>query len=291
MCFANHLPSKLGLYEKALPAGLSWPEKLAAARRAGFDFLEISIDETDEKLSRLDWTTEQRRDLAGQMADAGIRIETLCLSGHRRFPLGSPDAAARKTSLDIMAKAITLAADLGIRIIQLAGYDTYYDPSTTQTRQWFSEGLARCVAMASREGVILGFETMETPFMDTVEKSMDYIRQINSPYLQVYPDIGNLTNAALLYGKPVSEDLETGVGHIVAAHLKETVRGRYREIPYGTGHTDFAGLIPILEEIGVRRFTAEFWHTGQTDWQAELNRSAGFLNKFFDEKRKTYEQN
>ena len=44
----------------------------------------------------------------------------------------------------------------------------------------------------------LGFETMETPFMDTVEKSMEYVNKINSPYLGVYPDIGNLKNASLL---------------------------------------------------------------------------------------------
>lgn len=44
----------LGLYEKALPPGLSWKEKLLAAGDAGFDFLEMSIDESAEKLARLD---------------------------------------------------------------------------------------------------------------------------------------------------------------------------------------------------------------------------------------------
>ena len=44
---------QLGLYEKAMPGTLSWREKLEAAREAGFDFVEISIDETDQKLARL----------------------------------------------------------------------------------------------------------------------------------------------------------------------------------------------------------------------------------------------
>lgn len=43
----------LGLYEKSMPKELSWREKLTAAKEAGFDFVEISIDETDEKLGRL----------------------------------------------------------------------------------------------------------------------------------------------------------------------------------------------------------------------------------------------
>ena len=37
-------PYTLGLYEKAMPKELSWREKLTAAKEAGYDFVEISID-------------------------------------------------------------------------------------------------------------------------------------------------------------------------------------------------------------------------------------------------------
>ena len=50
----------LGLYEKAMPKELSWREKLTAAKEAGYDFVEISIDETEEKLARLDMPKEER---------------------------------------------------------------------------------------------------------------------------------------------------------------------------------------------------------------------------------------
>lgn len=43
---------QLGLYEKAMPTELSWREKLLCAGQAGFDYVEISIDETDERLAR-----------------------------------------------------------------------------------------------------------------------------------------------------------------------------------------------------------------------------------------------
>ena len=58
----------LGLYEKAMPGTLSWREKLEAARDAGFDFVEISIDETDQKLARLDMSAEERLELVRLMA-------------------------------------------------------------------------------------------------------------------------------------------------------------------------------------------------------------------------------
>ena len=79
----------LGLYEKSMPGSLSLPEKLAAAREAGYDCLEISIDETDEKLARLDWGEEERLRLVESAARAGCPVATMCLSAHRRYPLGS----------------------------------------------------------------------------------------------------------------------------------------------------------------------------------------------------------
>ena len=39
----------LGLYEKAMPGTLDWKEKLEAAKEAGYDFVEISIDATERK--------------------------------------------------------------------------------------------------------------------------------------------------------------------------------------------------------------------------------------------------
>lgn len=260
----------LGLYEKAMPAELSWKEKLEAAKEAGFDFVEISIDETDEKLARLEMTKEERLALLGVMKETQVPIRSMCLSGHRKYPLGSSDPAVRARSLEIMEKAIGLAEDLGVRIIQLAGYDVYYEESTEETRAYFLENLKKATEMAARAGVLLGFETMETEFMNTVEKSMKYVDMVSSVYLNVYPDIGNTTNAAKTYGTDVLDDLRTGNGHLVAMHLKETKPGLFREIPFGEGHVDFESAIRTAWELGIRRYVTEFWYTGNPAWKEDL---------------------
>ena len=72
----------LGLYEKALPASLSWEERLAQAGQAGYQFVEISIDESDERLARLDWPASQRAELRQAIANTGIPIVSMCLSAH-----------------------------------------------------------------------------------------------------------------------------------------------------------------------------------------------------------------
>ena len=274
----------LGLYEKAMPGWLTWAEKLQAAKNAGFDYVEMSIDETDDKLARLDYTDGQIDEIIAAMRAVNLPFRSICLSGHRKYPFGSHDKATQVRSMEIMQKAVTLAARLGIRTIQLAGYDVYYEDGDEQTRSDFLKNLELATEMASRDGVQLGFETMETPFMDTVGKAMNYVNIVNSPYLGVYPDVGNITNAAKLYNTDVLEDLKSGKGHIVAVHLKETVPGKYREIPYGTGHVDFESVIRTSWELGVRRFVTEFWYVkGVTqDWKAELESANKFIRGYFD---------
>jgi hexulose-6-phosphate isomerase, putative len=271
----------LGLYEKSMPNTLSLAEKLRTAKETGFDFVEISIDETDEKLVRLDMSPQERCDIVDLMYQEGIRFETMCLSGHRKYPLGSPDPAIRALGLEIMEKAILFARDLGIRVIQIAGYDVYYGESTDETRLLFAEALAAGVKSAAKYGVLLAFETMETEFLNTVEKAMGWVDRISSPYLAVYPDAGNLTNAAKEYDRDVLNDIELGHGHIAALHLKETVPGKYREIPFGSGHVNFTSIIRKTYGMGNRRYTAEFWYNGQEDWKKDIFYANDFLRKKF----------
>lgn len=270
---------RLGLYEKSMPSTLTWVEKLTIAKKSGFDYLEISIDESDAKLARLDQPTDEIKEAIQKM---GVPISSMCLSGHRKYPLGSHDKEIQKKSLEIMKKAIDFAADLGIRIIQLAGYDVYYEDGDLYTNHDFETNLKKCVEMAAEKGIVLGFETMETPFMDTVEKAMRYVNLVSSPYLGVYPDIGNLKNASLLYGVDVDEDLMCGKGHIFASHLKETVPGKYREIPFGTGHTEFVKNIKTLKRLGVRMFVGEFWYVNNEDWQDVVKNAGVFLRDKLD---------
>lgn len=273
----------IGLYEKAMPGTLSWKEKMLAAKKAGYDFIEISIDETDEKLNRLDMSRDERIELLFLMFETGIPIRTMCLSGHRKYPLGSSDDATRARGMEIMEKAICLAEDLGVRIIQLAGYDVYYEEGSETTRAYFLENLRKATEMASAKGILMGFETMETEFMNTVEKAMNYVKKVNSVYLNVYPDLGNITNAAVSYGKNVLDDLETGRGHLAAMHLKETVPGKFREIPYGTGHVDFESGIRKAWELGVRRYVTEFWYTGNPEWEKDLDFAVSKMTAILDE--------
>lgn len=274
----------LGIYEKALNPEDNWYQRLEKVKKLGFDFLEICIDEKDERLARLEWTREERAKLRQEAFDAGIPILSMCLSAHRRFPFGSADPDVRKKARLIMEQAIDFAVDLGIRTIQIAGYDVYYEKSTPDSRRLFFEGLKWAAAQASRKGVMLANEIMDTSFLNSITKHLFYEKHIASPWLKVYPDVGNLS----AWGNDVVSELEKGIGSIVQVHLKdtlavtETFAGQFRNVPFGEGCVDFRLCFKTLEKLGYTGpYLIEMWYQDGQDDMETVGRAKAWIEEQF----------
>ena len=278
--------NSLGIYEKALPKSESWQTRLQQVRDLGFNFLELSIDESDERLARLDWNSQQRAEVRDACWQTGVRIHTLMLSGHRRYPLGSANPAIRQKSLTMLEKAIDLASDLGIRNIQLAGYDVYYEPKTVTSREYFIENLKRGVAYAAEKEVMLAIETMDDPFLNSLTKIKAIKDEVRSPWLQAYPDVGNLSAWP---ENNVGRELELGVATIVSVHLKDTQavtaesKGQFRDVPFGAGVVDFEGCLRTLKRLHYGgAFTIEMWTEKAADPIKEVKQAKAFFDDLFD---------
>ncbi|MGA2640881.1 MAG: L-ribulose-5-phosphate 3-epimerase [Spirochaetia bacterium] len=251
-----------GIYEKALPAQLSWPERLAAAADSGYQFVEISIDESDDRLARLHWSRDARQELHRALAAAPAGIDTMCLSAHRKHALGSASNQQRRQALEIMRRAIDFAAEFGIRIVQVAGYDVHYEPSTDQTRALYKESILQSAEWARRSCVTLALENVDCPMVDSIEKGMELIQAADTPWFQMYPDIGNLSAME----KDVTHELLAGGRHIVGVHLKDTRIREFRQVPFGEGTVDFDGAFRTLKHMGYRGpFMVEMWNEAVTD--------------------------
>jgi len=278
----------LGIYEKAMPGGATWREKLSQAREAGYDFVEMSVDESDDRLSRLDWSGVERLALVKDMLETGVPINSLCLSGHRRFPLGSEDPVRRSAGLEIMKKSVVLAADLGIRNIQLAGYDVYYSPGNARTRELFLQGLEQAVEWASRAEVMLSIEIMDHPFVNSISRFLEISDRISSPWLTVYPDIGNIS----AWGNDVEREFTRGINKITAIHLKDTLAvsgvfsGQFKEVPFGEGCVDFTEFFRILNRLNYAGpFLIEMWTEKSSDPLHEIRVARKWIQERMEEAR------
>lgn len=278
--FGQH---ELGIYEKAFVPEISWKERLLRAKKLGFDYVEISIDEKDFRLERLDWSREQKKELIDAIWETGVDIRSMCLSAHRRFPFGSADEKTRERAWDIMQNAIDFSSEIGIRVIQLAGYDVYYEESTPESVKRFWDGMKRASEYAERKQVMLAMEIMDTPFMNSITKHLKYEKTFRSPWYRVYPDIGNLSAWPENNAK---KEIKKGIDSIVAIHLKDTLppkgdfKGQFKCVEFGKGCVDFVSRFAELDALGYNGpFMIEMWYADGTDDVTEIKKALDWLNE------------
>lgn len=261
MCSVVQIP--VGIYEKAFPDEYSLEQILASAKQAGYDFVEISIDENPARIDRLLWSRTERTALRKAIFDIGVPVWSMGVSAHRKFPLGSASADLRQKGLDILNRSIDLAADLGVKVVQIMGYDAFYEPSNSSTEACYLEGLRAGVNRASAAGVMLGLENGDHELVDSVEKIMRFVKTLHSPWFQAYPDIGNM-NAA---GYSPLEQLPLAAGHLVGVHVKDTRPGELRGVPLEQGNVPLRESFRLLASMGyagplVMEMWAHLDHTG-----------------------------
>jgi L-ribulose-5-phosphate 3-epimerase len=93
---------------------------------------------------------------------------------------------------------------------------------------------------------MLGLENLDTPFVDNIGKGLTIIREIDSPWLRLYPDIGNL--AAAGYCPP--EEVLLARGQLLGIHVKDAMPKIIRGIPFGKGIVPFRDTFRALVQSG-----------------------------------------
>lgn len=243
-----------GIYEKALPPGDA-PTQARAAAAAGYDFVELALDDDPWRLARLTWTPQQRRTVRSVYADAGVPIKTIVLSAHRRWPWGSPRADVRARADSLAAGAIDLAADLGADTVQIAGYFNYDEPAGARSRNQFIDGLRRAADRADSRGVVLALENMDGQDVLSARDALAIVREV--PSVRLYVDVGNFAGNGL----PVIDELATALPFARAVQFKDARPGVFRRVPFGEGVVPFPDVIGLLYDIGFTGpISVEMWN-------------------------------
>lgn len=265
----------LGLYEKSISPCLCWEDKLKLAKDAGYDYFEIAVDATPEKLSRLESRGEQLRIRRASEA-IDMPLYTMAFTANRFFPLGSEDADIREEGVRLCKRALDFASFVGAKTINIASYDEYEKPRNLNTEGYFLESVKRCVDHAAIRGVIISLETMDSPFMDTTKKALQYVRAVDSAFLQIGADPGNIHGMG---NNPVT-DIPAGGKHIVEVEFKDTRPGVVRDIFFGEGTLDFDACFKMLREMEYQGFlAAEMWYHEDADKQPDIYRAREFLKE------------
>lgn len=271
----------LGIYEKALrgPAPVTprqWRDFLAQVAQGGFSFLDLSIDESPEREARLEWSAEQWRAVRRAAEDAGVMIGGICLSIHRRIAPGSADPATRQRAREVMAQGLRACHEVGAPVLQIAGYYCFYEEPGPDSARWYAELLADSVPLAARLGVVMGIENVDGVGVTSITRAMELVEQIDSPFLQVYPDLGNIAEQGL----DPDVEVPAGRGHMVAMHAKDVRRGEPRRVDMGTGIVDWDHSFELLRAQGwAGRMMIEMWNDDAPDSVERSGRAREFITE------------
>lgn len=262
----------LGIYEKALPANISWEERFKRAKNANFDFIELSIDKN--RLNKLDYSDEEIQELLSLTKKYNMPFQTMTLSANRYYPIG--DIEKREFGINLIKKAIILANKLNVKVIQLTAYDVYEKESTEETKRLYKEGLLEALKFNEDYEIILAIEVLEdVPHFNTSEKLVKLIKEINSPYLKEYADNGNL----IYNGHDPVKDLRDCKDEVVAIHIKDAIYHNEHNIEYGKGEVNFEKVFAYLKEINYKGYlVSECWY--EDDFKPDLKYISEFIRRF-----------
>lgn len=262
----------LGIYEKALPANISWEERFVLAKNANFDFIELSVDKN--RLNKLDYSDEEIQELLNLTKKYNMPFQTMTLSANRYYPIG--DIEKREFGINLIKRAIVLANKLNIKVIQLTAYDVYDKESTEETKRLYKEGLLEALKFNEDYKIILAIEVLEdVPHLNTSEKLVKLIKEINSPYLKEYADNGNL----IYNGYDPVKDLHDCKDEVVAIHIKDAIYHNEHNIEYGKGEVDFEKVFAFLKKINYKGYlVSECWD--EDDFKPDLKYISEFIRRF-----------
>lgn len=268
----------LGIYEKAL-AGDDLGEIFAAAHRAGFAFVDLSLDESPARLTRLQWTPAERQDVRDAARRSGIAIGGLCLSAHRTTAPGSSDDEQRERAFLMLVDAIDLCADLGASVVQIAGYYAYYEERRDGARADYIAVLRAGARHAARRGVVLGLENVDGTDVTSIDEALAIVTEVGSPWFRLYPDIGNV----VVQSGDVLAEIEAAADHAVAWHVKEARPGQPRRVPMGEGDVPWDDAFRTLAARGWNgRIMIEMWNDDSPDSEALAAKAGRFVRERMD---------
>ncbi len=265
---------ELGIYEKALRWTGSWHDLFRQAADAGFSFVDLSVDETPEREARLAWTKPERKAVLEASEATGVRIGGLCLSVHRKIAPGSADPGLRERAREVLYEGVDLCADLHIPVLQVAGYFAYYEDQHPNAREWYEECLRSGTEYAALKGVMLGIENVDGTDITSISAAMTIVDKVSSPWLQLYPDIGNIAEQGL----SITDELSRGSGHMLAIHAKDVRRGEPRRVPMGEGIVDWdEAFAELARQQWSGRIMIEMWNDDADDSAERASAARTFI--------------
>jgi hexulose-6-phosphate isomerase len=228
-------------------------ESMALAKKAGYDGIELALNETGE--CGLDSTPSELAEIRAYSEEIGLPVHSVATGLYWSYPFTADDEAVREKGIYIAEKQLEMAKALGAEAIlivpgavgvsfvpgfKVVSYDAAYDRSLAAFK--------RLKAKAEALRVCIGIENVWNQFLLSPLETRDFIDKLDSPYIGAYFDVGNV----LATGYP--EQWINILGkRICKVHFKDYRRGAgglHGFVDLLSGDVDWPAVMDAFKAVG-----------------------------------------
>lgn len=244
---------KKGINAWSFPSGLNVRQMIELAADAGFDGIELALNETGE-LS-LESSEQEIRAIRQIAADTGIELASLASGLYWDYPFTSTKAETRSKAQDIVKKQLEFAEILGVDTIlvvpgavgvdfipqaEVVPYDKAYD--------YALESFVKLAPVAKSHRVSIGIENVWNKFLLSPLEMRDFIDTIGSDYVGSYLDVGNVVYSG--YPEHWISILNKRIKKVHFKDYRREAGGLHGFVDLLAGDVDFKAVVSELERVG-----------------------------------------
>ncbi len=242
-----------GINGWTFPADVPVLEAARIARGAGFEVFEPVLNAQGELTPE---TSEADcRRIADEIRAAGLQVTSVATGLWFQRHYTSLDPAVRQAARELTIACLDRAQWLGAQVLLVIPGFVRLDAqpkellcSYADALRFASSALCELVHEAERRGVTLALENTWNSFLLSPVEMRDFIDHINSPWVGVYFDVGNV----LKFGVP-QDWINTLGQRISRVHVKDfqiAVGSKQGFVPPGDGDADWPAIMAALQQTG-----------------------------------------
>ncbi|MFY9177278.1 MAG: sugar phosphate isomerase/epimerase family protein [Caldicoprobacterales bacterium] len=244
---------KKGINIWSFRGGLSPKEYISMAKDAGYEGIEFALDETG--IISLESSDEEIKEIRRMAEGEGLETPSLASGLYWKYPLTSSDEKIRQKAKDIVKKQLDAAALLGADTIlvvpglvgadfipggEVVEYDVAYDRSL--------EALTELKEYAEKVKVNIGVENVWNKFLLSPLEMRDFVDKIDSPYVGVYFDVGNVLYSG--YPEHWVKILGSRIKKVHFKDFKVSVGNISGFVDLLSGDVNYPAVVEELKKVG-----------------------------------------
>lgn len=248
---------KKGINIWSFPADMSIQDCIKTARKAGFEGIELALNETGPmSLESSPDEISQYRETAEK---EGIKVSSLATGLYWSYSFTSANEEIRRKAAEIARKQIDAAALLGADTVlvvpgavgvdfipncEIVDYDVAYDRATLAIKELAS--------YAADRKVYIGLENVWNKFLLSPLEMRSFIDGCSSPYVGAFLDIGNVVYAG--YPEQWVKILGSRIKKVHFKDYRRDVGSVAGFVDLLSGDVNFPAVVEALRKVGYDSF-------------------------------------